>query len=83
MAVKCSFRYVGNREFLVIGNDMIPIDKIIRIQTDNVPNGSCDNSVLIKLEGSEERLIWAYENADAIRSFLGTNGMIDKGEEDE
>ena len=62
---------IGRRQFLDLGGDMLPIDKIKQIKTDGVANGGCSNSVQVIVEGFDDReFIYAYENADAIRTFL-------------
>lgn len=62
---------IGDRNFINVGGDIIPIDQIKCIKTENVKNGGCNNSVQIIVEGYDDyEYIWAYDNADSIREFL-------------
>lgn len=60
---------IGNRAMLVVGDHIIPIDRIKCFDLDP-PNGGCDNSVRIITDDPDDNFIWAYENADSIRKFL-------------
>ena len=60
---------IGGRECLVVGNIVIPVDRIKAIDM-NAPNGGSTNSVRIVTDDPDERFVWAYENADAIRDFV-------------
>ncbi len=67
---------IGKRKFLNLGDDVIPVDRIKSIDLD-APNGGCDNSVRVITDDPKDDYIWAYENADAIRSFLESNSEQD------
>lgn len=69
---------IGDREFLIAGTSMVPVDRIRRIDLD-APNGGCDNSVRVYLGDPDEEYIWAYENADAVRAFLTRPGSRSAG----
>lgn len=64
--------FIGQREFLVAGRSMIPVNRITKIDL-QAPNGGCGNSVRIDTDDPDESYIWAYENADAIRAFIANN----------
>ena len=67
---------LGSREFLYIqGSVSIPIDRIKHIDL-NAPNGGADNSVRIITDDDKDDLIFAFENADAIRTFLISNTKV-------
>lgn len=62
--------FVGQREFLVAGRSMIPVDLITKIDLE-APNGGCTNAVRIDTDDPEKSsYTWAYENADAVRAYL-------------
>lgn len=60
---------IGGRQCLVVGDTVIPVDRIKSIDL-QAANGGSTNSVRIITDDPDERLIWACENADAIREFL-------------
>lgn len=60
---------IGNRSMLVVGDLIIPIDRIKCFDLDP-SNGGCDNSVRIVTDDPDDNFILAYENADSIREFL-------------
>ncbi len=66
---------IGGREFLQVGDVVIPVDSITSFDL-NAPNGGCDNSVRIHTDPPDWDLIWAYDNADAIRAFLRKSGTL-------
>jgi len=62
------YHMIGNRQFLRILDESIPVDLILDIDWE-APNGGCDNSVRIRT--TERKYYYAYENADAVREFFG------------
>ncbi len=75
-AITLEYVNVAGRQFFRVGNTMIPVDRIKSIDLDP-PNGGCNNSVRIVTDDPEDDYIWAYENADVIRSFLGLKTKYD------
>lgn len=70
MAFEIYLHEIGNREFLVVGTDAIPTDRIKSVDL-HASNGSASsNSVQIHTDDSEEEFYYAYENADVVRAFF-------------
>ena len=77
---------IGNRRFLVIeGVEAIPLEDIKSFLY-NPANGGCSNSIAIILDESKSHLddpniIFAYENADALKDFIRENKAVKEDEE--
>lgn len=66
---------VGSREFLNLGDVVVPVDKI-RVFDFNVPNGGASgNSVQVVTDDPDSEIIFAFENCDAIREWLNSNSL--------
>lgn len=79
---------IGDRRFLIIeGVRAIPLDEIKSFLY-NPPNGGCNNSIAIILDESvshlqDPNLIFAYENADALKDFIRENKVVKEDDEEE
>lgn len=70
--MQIGYRVLANRQFLLVGKTMIPVDRIKRIDM-NAPNGGSRNCVHIEVEGVDEdddNFYWNYDDADLIRKFF-------------
>ncbi len=67
--MNCEYIKVGSREFLRIGKDMIPVDRIKQIDLE-ASSGGCVNSVQIFTDDPEDHFFWVYSEADSLREFL-------------
>jgi len=82
--VVCSISNLGSREFICIGHDVFPIDRIVLIDTIYPYIDSADDpidSVRIFLTKPKQELCWSDgADAKAIRSFLRSKGFNVEGE---
>lgn len=68
--MECKSFKIAGEDFMQLGRYCAPVHRIVEFDLD-APNGGCNNAVQVTLRDPEERWMFAYENADAVRAFLG------------
>ena len=67
---------IGGRRFLNCGDHVVvPIDRIQKFDF-TIPNGGADESVQIVTDDADEEIIFANENAVAIRTFIEGHRLL-------
>jgi len=66
---------IAGRIFIDFGGLVVPLDRIVGFDFTVANGGASDNSVEVLLNPpSEDGMIFAYENKDAVRAWLDSHG---------